>query len=257
MDYLHPHGQDVSSFSIWNNFFLLAGIPNSVAHEYAVTFSQHRIRIDMLKEITKEILLDMGIKAMGDIIAILRHAKNLYTQDELKGGTSKVIATNTTDTITPRQNSVNHVSQRTPITTRSGPSISSTVGTKVPSLLSLNSGALLATSNNNQAISHTTSTSNNNHNNKRSTSSKISISLSKRPRTNLSTPALTEKTLSVHYPSSSAIARARQRIMKNTGSSPLHRNSPSTSVKSRLGPSLPESSSLTRPKSTVFKRLGK
>lgn len=79
-----------TSYEVWNNFFISAGIPSGVAHDYAITFSQHRIKIDMLKDITKDILLDMGIKAMGDIIAILRHAKQICTQNELKttSGTS-------------------------------------------------------------------------------------------------------------------------------------------------------------------------
>lgn len=230
-----------SSYSVWNDFFLLAGIPNAVANEYAVTFSQHRIRIDMLKEITKEILLDMGIKAMGDIIAILRHAKNLTTQDELKVGVKRTTcvanslnapATSINQSITP---SVNHLAQRTPITTtRSGPSISSLVGNKIQSRVSQNSGALAASS-------HTAELSKS-----KRPSSTISSSLAKRLRPADETVNersrgginLPEKTLTVHYPSSSAIARAQQRVLTNSSSGPVPaRNSAPVSIKSRLGTS--------------------
>lgn len=207
---------DSSSYSVWNNFFLLAGIPHTVANEYANTFSQHRIRIDMLKEITKEILLDMGIKAMGDIIAILRHAKNLYTQDELKVGTNATSTGVTNNIITPRQTIVNQLNQRTPITTsRPGPSISSLVGNKIQSRVSMNSGAIIASSNNTN--SHVSLSKN------KRTASTISNSLSKRlcPATDIG--HLNERTLTVHYPPKSAIAKAQQRI------------SGTSSVKARLG----------------------
>lgn len=229
-DYHKSMIDSTSSYSVWNDFFLLAGIPNTVAHEYAVTFSQHRIRIDMLKEITKEILLDMNIKAMGDIIAILRHAKNLYTQDELTG-VSKITAPPVTSTVIPsRQPVTNHIAQRTPISTsRTKPGISSLVGNKVQSRVSSDSGALLASSNNSTV--HSSSNSKRSH-------STLSNSLSKRLR-----PAepmdsshggrnLPEKTLTVHYPSGSAIAKAQQRVFGNVGSSSTRGPAP---IKSRLG----------------------
>lgn len=221
-----------SSYSVWNDFFLLAGIPNTVAHEYAVTFAQHRIRIDMLKEITKEILLDMGIKAMGDIIAILRHAKNRYTQDELQGGTKNMISDVANTMISSKQPVVNQLAQRTPITTsRNGPSISSLVGNKVQSRVNLNSGALIASSNN--------STTHAGQNNKRS-SSTISNSLAKRLRPSSQTDpnhasrGLPEKTLTVHYPSGQAMARAQQRVL-GKASAPSTRVQGPGSIKSRLG----------------------
>lgn len=47
---------------------------------YAVTFSKNEIQLDMLSEIKKEYLVDMGITLMGHIIAILRHAKTVYEE---------------------------------------------------------------------------------------------------------------------------------------------------------------------------------
>lgn len=244
---------DASSYDVWSNFFQLAGIPNSVAHDYAVTFSQHRIRIDMLKEITKDILIDMGIKAMGDIIAILRHAKNLCTQDELKSGTSKTV---TQTTITPLTNTgqLRHLSERTPITTsRTGSNISSLVGNKIQSRLNLSSGALVAASANNGAPLQSGSSFR--ETNKR-LSTTLSSSMAKRlrpgPPDREAEPAnrlnITEKTLTVHYPSSAAIARAAQRISTNNNTQATNHDSSASrgSIKSRLGSTVSETSSRSR-----------
>lgn len=227
-----------SSYSVWNNFFLSAGIPNTVANQYAVTFSQHRMSIDMLKEITKEILNEMGIKAMGDIIAILRHAKDICTQDELKLGMTKSSHHNVSlDNVSTRQTT--NLAQRMPITTtttttRSGPTV--TVGNKIQSRISLKSGALIASTQNTTVQSSAIT-------NKR-TSSTIPASLAKRLKPSAETYKNgheTEKTLTVHYPSSLAMAKAYQRISNNAGSSvPTQaRNLP---IMMRLGATLPDTS---------------
>lgn len=72
-----------SSAASWLKFFSAAGIPRDEAENYAVTFSKNQIQLDMLPDIKKEYLKDMGITLMGHIIAILRHAKAVYA-DELK-----------------------------------------------------------------------------------------------------------------------------------------------------------------------------
>ncbi|OTF76801.1 hypothetical protein BLA29_008461, partial [Euroglyphus maynei] len=63
----------------WKRFFIDAGLPSDVADNYAIIFTENRIRFDMLDELNKEILYDMKIKKMGDIISILRHAKEVHT----------------------------------------------------------------------------------------------------------------------------------------------------------------------------------
>ena len=65
----------------WVKFFTAAGIPSKYAAKYAAIFQEHRIQKDMLKDLNKEILSDMGIKTMGDVIAIMRQAKEVDEEE--------------------------------------------------------------------------------------------------------------------------------------------------------------------------------
>lgn len=55
-------------------------MPPNVAANYALIFSDNRIQLNMLMDLSKEYLYDMGIRVMGDVIAILRYAKEFHTQ---------------------------------------------------------------------------------------------------------------------------------------------------------------------------------
>uniref|UniRef100_A0A8D0EZE5 Chromosome 19 open reading frame 47 n=1 Tax=Strix occidentalis caurina TaxID=311401 RepID=A0A8D0EZE5_STROC len=66
--------------SEWIQFFKEAGIPPGPAVNYAVMFVDNRIQKNMLMDLNKEIMNELGITVVGDIIAILKHAKVVYRQ---------------------------------------------------------------------------------------------------------------------------------------------------------------------------------
>ncbi|XP_067275146.1 uncharacterized protein C19orf47 homolog isoform X3 [Pseudorasbora parva] len=76
--------------SEWIQFFKDAGIPPGLAVNYAVSFVDNRIQKNMLMDLSKEIMMDLGITVIGDIIAILKHAKQVYRQDMCKMATEAI-----------------------------------------------------------------------------------------------------------------------------------------------------------------------
>uniref|UniRef100_A0A8B9Z942 DUF5577 domain-containing protein n=1 Tax=Buteo japonicus TaxID=224669 RepID=A0A8B9Z942_9AVES len=68
--------------SEWIQFFKEAGIPPGPAVNYAVMFVDNRIQKNMLMDLNKEIMNELGITVVGDIIAILKHAKIVYRQTD-------------------------------------------------------------------------------------------------------------------------------------------------------------------------------
>ena len=64
----------------WLAFFQDAKIPQPAAKQYAKSFTENRITMEMLMDLNKEYLRDMGIIILGDIIAILKHAKQVQSE---------------------------------------------------------------------------------------------------------------------------------------------------------------------------------
>lgn len=61
---------------VWRDFFVKADILPEIATRYSVIFRENRITFKMLEDLDRVILREMGIVAVGDIIAILRYAKS-------------------------------------------------------------------------------------------------------------------------------------------------------------------------------------
>ena len=59
----------------WERFFVDVGIPNKIAAEYAKRFVEQRVQFEMRGELTKSILVELGIKALGDQMAIMHFLK--------------------------------------------------------------------------------------------------------------------------------------------------------------------------------------
>ncbi len=64
-------------WNCWTQFFLNAGLLPELASLYSKIFLDNRIQSSMLGDLDKEILKEMGIVAYGDIISILRYAKEI------------------------------------------------------------------------------------------------------------------------------------------------------------------------------------
>ncbi|XP_062033958.1 uncharacterized protein C19orf47 homolog isoform X1 [Lepus europaeus] len=76
--------------SEWIQFFKEAGIPAGPAVNYAVMFVDNRIQKSMLLDLNKEIMNELGVTVVGDIIAILKHAKVVHRQDMCRAATESV-----------------------------------------------------------------------------------------------------------------------------------------------------------------------
>jgi hypothetical protein len=66
----------------WVQFFKDAAIPNQFANVYANKFSENRIRFDMLIDLDRALLNELGISAIGDCLSILKHAKAVNSKVE-------------------------------------------------------------------------------------------------------------------------------------------------------------------------------
>ena len=63
--------------NFWYNFFSSCGLAPDNCSTYADVFIQNNMRRDLLPLLDREYLNQMGITAIGDIMAILSHAKQV------------------------------------------------------------------------------------------------------------------------------------------------------------------------------------
>eukprot|EP00039_Didymoeca_costata_P030500 m.29903 g.29903 ORF g.29903 m.29903 type:complete len:289 (-) comp8149_c0_seq1:101-967(-) len=66
---------------LWRTFFEESGVPASHVNSYSEVFVDNRITMNMLDDLNREILQAMGVAVMGDVIAILKHAKTIVDRD--------------------------------------------------------------------------------------------------------------------------------------------------------------------------------
>lgn len=109
----------------WVKFFKGAGFPQDVATKHAVVFSNNRIKPDMLPDLDKPSLKEMGITLMGDMIAILRYAKKVVEETTCE---KFLVDTENPDTPAKLVNkpiikkAVTKVTAKSPIATKTKPS---------------------------------------------------------------------------------------------------------------------------------------
>ncbi|XP_076442727.1 uncharacterized protein LOC143281404 [Babylonia areolata] len=110
--------ESATETSYWLKFFTDAHIPAGDAAHYAVLFSDNRIQRGMLLDLTKEYLTDMGISRLGDVIAILKHARTVHDQDAkdkaLKGAKYSTSTSSPSRRSTAASRMVDHFLAKTP-----------------------------------------------------------------------------------------------------------------------------------------------
>ena len=72
-----PPPPPLSTSRDWADFFSSSGVPSAAAREYADRFERNRIRGDMLDDLDKELLRELGVTVIGDVISILKFAKKV------------------------------------------------------------------------------------------------------------------------------------------------------------------------------------
>lgn len=75
--------------SEWTRFFTLAGIPDGIAARYASSFASNRVTREMVPDLDKDTLIDLGITAVGDQMAVLKRVKAVAAMEKAGSATHK------------------------------------------------------------------------------------------------------------------------------------------------------------------------
>ncbi|KAL7063708.1 hypothetical protein AAHC03_01359 [Spirometra sp. Aus1] len=68
----------------WTTIFTDAGLPHGIGQKYAHLFVENRMTTKLLPFLDKDLLKEIGITAVGDIIAILQHCKKIKHEEPTK-----------------------------------------------------------------------------------------------------------------------------------------------------------------------------
>uniref|UniRef100_A0A0X3P2Y9 Uncharacterized protein C19orf47 homolog n=1 Tax=Schistocephalus solidus TaxID=70667 RepID=A0A0X3P2Y9_SCHSO len=74
----------MEDLAYWTTIFTDAGLPHGISQKYAHLFVENRMTTKLLPFLDKDLLKEIGITAVGDIIAILQHCKKVKHEEPTK-----------------------------------------------------------------------------------------------------------------------------------------------------------------------------
>ncbi|KAM3185402.1 hypothetical protein ACTXT7_006448 [Hymenolepis weldensis] len=81
--------------SFWIKFFREAGLSPDLSVKYSTVFVENRMTLQHLLHLTKDLLREMGITAVGDIITIIQHIKSVDIEKLSEAQISSVVSSTT------------------------------------------------------------------------------------------------------------------------------------------------------------------
>lgn len=72
MCWVHSKAGVSLNIDVWYNFFLTAGFGETAAAQHAATFKAHEMELDMVPDLTHDLLVQMGFQKAGPRIKIMR-----------------------------------------------------------------------------------------------------------------------------------------------------------------------------------------
>ncbi|VDN97889.1 unnamed protein product [Rodentolepis nana] len=87
--------------SFWAKFFRDAGLSADLSLKYSTIFVENRMTLQHLLHLTKDLLREMGITAVGDIITIIQHIKSVDIEKLSEVQVSSVVSSTTQNSEKP------------------------------------------------------------------------------------------------------------------------------------------------------------
>nr|CDS29475.1 Sterile alpha motif type [Hymenolepis microstoma] len=87
--------------SFWAKFFRDAGLSADLSVKYSMIFVENRMTLQHLLHLTKDLLREMGITAVGDIITIIQHIKSVDIEKLSEAQISSVVSSTTQNSEKP------------------------------------------------------------------------------------------------------------------------------------------------------------